>query len=559
MSSNAACLVGVSQGQFAIADRVTRGPEKQWQAARLAALARDNYHCQRCGASDRSQLDVHHQLPRSLRVDHSLTNLVTLCDGCHAALHLNLQVGLARRLIERWAVRLARWLDFQNELPKLDIDFGPVLRLLGKDRLRDGQLPVILAILQGKDVLAVRPTGSGKSLCFQIPVLLQPGAALVIEPLKALMKDQVRGLHDHQLPATFLSSDVPRPERQARLRLLEQEAWKFLYLAPERFDAAAIVDPSERERLLRFRPRHMVIDEAHTVALYGEGFRPAYAELAQIRNQLGRPQLLAFTATASPSTQRKICESLGSPQATVIVENPDRPNISLVRLPIGKDDPQRFKIIARELRTIDNGKAIVFVPTVREGLRVQAGLRAYGLPLEFFHSKGGDAAWRDQVQGRFLGRLEPTINAIVASSAFGMGIDIPDVRLVVHWQHPFSVEEYLQGFGRAGRDGRPARALLFTDHGDRGLLEYMVRDDPPQHRPDRIREIAIINAMATAFNRCFRRELIDHLLGKERSRKSLSMRIVEWVYAAKAPNLAAEACCDRCSPALTRTIWNGLA
>jgi ATP-dependent DNA helicase RecQ len=175
-------------------------------------------------------------MPRSLKVDHSAANLITLCDGCHAGLHLNLQVGLARRVVQRWSVRLARLIDFGNELPKTNLDLGPVLQVLGKARLRDGQLPVILAILAGKNVLAVRPTGSGKSLCFQVPILLSPGPGLVIEPLKALMKDQVQGLHSLQLPATFISSDVPLGERRQRYDLLEQGTWKFLYMAPERFD-----------------------------------------------------------------------------------------------------------------------------------------------------------------------------------------------------------------------------------------------------------------------------------------------------------------------------------
>jgi ATP-dependent DNA helicase RecQ len=189
----------------AVSSELADQASDEWRQARRAALLRDEYCCQRCGASKLSELDVHHRVPRSLGVDHSLANLITLCDGCHAALHLNLQVGLARGVLQRWAVRLARWLDFQRELPPGNLDLGPVLRLLGKERLREGQLPVILAILAGKDVLAVRPTGSGKSLCFQVPVLLRSGTALVVEPLKALMKDQVRGLHDAQIPATFIS------------------------------------------------------------------------------------------------------------------------------------------------------------------------------------------------------------------------------------------------------------------------------------------------------------------------------------------------------------------
>ncbi|HVA08725.1 MAG TPA: DEAD/DEAH box helicase, partial [Acidimicrobiales bacterium] len=321
-----------------------------WPVARRAALARDGFRCQKCGASNRSELDVHHRMPRSIKVDHSAANLVTLCDGCHASLHLNLQVGLARRVIQRWAVRVARLVDFRDELPKTIQDLGPVLGVLGKSTLRDGQLPVILAILAGENVLAVRPTGSGKSLCFQVPALLKPGTALVIEPLKALMKDQVRGLHDLQLPATFISSDVPLGERRQRYDLLEEDTWKFLYMAPERFDRGFISDEAEYDRLIGFRRwNYLVIDEAHTVSQYGDGFRPIYAKLAAIREQLGSPPVLAFTATASPDMRDRLCESLGIPGAKVIVENPDRTNISFTRLAYSKDNPKRMEIIARLL------------------------------------------------------------------------------------------------------------------------------------------------------------------------------------------------------------------
>ena len=301
--------------------RIKNSSDDPWPAARQAALVRDGYRCTKCGADNRSELDVHHRMPRSILVDHSAANLTTLCDGCHAALHLNLQVGLARGVIQRWAVRLARVLDFYHELPTSDVNFGPVLQVLGKQKLREGQLPIILAILAGKDVLAVRRTGSGKSLCFQVPVLLRPGTGLVIEPLIALMKDQVRGLNDLQLPATYISSAASPQERRQRYDLLEQGTWKFLYMAPERFNPTLIKDPTEYDRLCRFRPNYFVIDEAHSICQYGDGFRPSYAQLGSVRQRLGRPQVLAFTATASKDMQRHICESLGSPDAQVITES----------------------------------------------------------------------------------------------------------------------------------------------------------------------------------------------------------------------------------------------
>ncbi len=536
----------------------TSFPIDAWPAARKAALVRDGHRCQRCGAVNRSELDVHHRMPRSIKVDHSAANLITLCDGCHASLHLNLQVGLARRVIQRWAVRVARLIDLHGELPKTNLDLGPVLQVLGKTKLRDGQLPVILAILAGKNVLAVRPTGSGKSLCFQVPILLSPGTGLVIEPLKALMKDQVQGLHSLRLPATFISSDVPLGERRQRYDLLEQGTWKFIYMAPERFDPNVIRDTSEYDRLIRFRPNYLVIDEAHTVSQYGDGFRPIYAELARIRELVGSPPVLAFTATASPEMQLRVCESLGIPDATIIVENPDRANIALVRLAYSKDDPRRIEIIMRLLAKLTTGRAIIFVPTVKEGERLQRELRLRGVDLEFFHSKARDPAWRDNLQGRFDGRILPTVNAIVATSAFGMGLDIPDIRLVVHWQHPFSVEEYVQGFGRAGRDGKRSLAVLFTDERqDSKLLNYMVDKDDTPTRAQRLDDIAEMAELANTTNWCFRESLVTHLVGDTKPRRSWAMRILNWAFGEKMDIEHSQGCCDHCSPSLPADVAQG--
>jgi ATP-dependent DNA helicase RecQ len=467
-----------------------------------------------------------------------------------------MQVNLARRMMQRWATRVACLVDFNDELPRDELDLTEVLRALGKVRLREGQLPVILAVLKGNDVLAVRPTGSGKSLCFQVPTMLRAGTSLVLEPLKALMKDQVRSLQSLQIPATFISGDLSPKERLARFDLLEQGTWKFVYMAPERFDSSMVRDPSEQARLDRFRPSHLVVDEAHSIAQYGNGFRPFYARCGEIRERLGRPQVVAFTATANPAMQQEICRSLGSPGATIIVESPNRPNIALARVPMGRKDPERFRIMARVLAQVTVGRAMIFVPTVREGEIVQSGLRSHGLDLEFFHSNAGTANWRDNLQGRFDGRIEPRISAIIATSAFGMGLDIPDVRVAIHWQHPFSVEEYLQGFGRAGRDGRPSLALLFVDRAaDEGLLRWMLGREVPS--PARERDLQTMVRAANATDRCFRHELNLALGGDRPTRRSWSVRILEWAFGDRARVEPVTTCCDRCSPELDHGVRHG--
>jgi ATP-dependent DNA helicase RecQ len=239
----------------------------------------------------------------------------------------------------------------------------------------------------------------------------------------------------------------------------------------------------------------------------------------------------------------------------VIMESPDRKNISLIRLRIPKDDQRRFQIVARQIRELRDGKAIIFVPTVKVGHQVREGLAAQGIRLEFYYANAGDPAWRDQVQARFTGRLEPAINAIIATSAFGMGIDIPNVRVVIHWQHPFSVEEYLQGFGRAGRDGRPSLAVLFVDPHDRDLLRFMVtKNVPPELQAEREQEMDVIYGMAQALSSCFRKQLMSYLSAGTESKKSISIRLLEWAFGERSRTTSATACCDTCSPELARRL-----
>jgi len=532
--------------------------DEEWRIARRFALARDGYSCQGCGHSTKSELDVHHRMPRYIRVDHGPQNLVTMCDACHAGKHLNLQLGLADVMIRRWTLRIAKLIDWRRDLPKDTGAITEALRVLGKRDLRTGQLEIILAILRGEDVLVVRPTGSGKSVCFQVPTLLRPGTALVIEPLKALMKDQVKGLHRRCVPATFINGDLSPTERQLRYLHLERSTWKFLYLAPERFDGSVVVDRSEQARLRAFRPNFLVIDEAHSIVQYGRGFRPSYAQLGVIRDRVGNPQVLAFTATASPRTRSEILESISAKDATVIVESSDRPNITLARIEMSKKNAKRFEVIRRLIGSVHRGRTIIFVPTVKEGEIVQRGLQAEGLNIDFFYSGAQTAAWRDNLQGQFDGRIEPNVRTIIATSAFGMGLDIPDIRLVVHWQHPFSVEEYLQGFGRAGRDGLLSLAVLFTDSKeDSGLLRFMLERQEGGDPDERRRELAVIEGIVGDKRSCFRSALSAELGDAEKTRASLAVRIAKWALEKRSKTQRNPLCCEVCNPHLVKDVMCG--
>src|SRR5262249_48101933 len=309
-----------------------------------------------------------------------------LCDGCHAAHHPNLQGTLARRMIERWGLRLARWLDRQHQLADVDESLGATMRLLGATRFRPPQLDVILAALRGESILFVSATGSGKSLCFQIPVLLSRGYGLVISPLKALMSQQVADLPTRKIPGTFINGDLGPREKQIRYELVKNSAIKFLFCAPERFNSR-MVRPAEVEEIRRARPSYFVVDEAHCIDRWGNDFRPNYGRLGAVRTALGSPPVLAFTATAGVMSQRRILESLGVPNARVVVTGVNRPNIKLARLNV--DDELRYFVIVQLLKVMPAGRAMLFVPTVKTGKELQERLRLLGLELPFYHSRFG--------------------------------------------------------------------------------------------------------------------------------------------------------------------------
>ena len=530
--------------------------EEHWRQVRAIVLARDNRRCKGCGElCAAGEADVHHLVPRAAGGMDDPANLITLCDGCHAARHPNLQGTLARRVIERWGLRLAKWLDRRGDLTGLDESLGATLRLLGVTRFRTPQLEVVLAALRGESLLLVSATGSGKSLCFRVPILLGRGCGFIISPLKALMSQQVSDLQNRKIPGTFINGDLAPLEKEIRYTLLRNHAIKFLFCTPERFDSG-MVRPAEVEEITSAKPSYLVVDEAHCIDRWGRDFRPNYGRLRAVRSALGDPPLLAFTATAGVDSQKRILQSLGIPNARVVVTGVNRPNIALARLD-GVVDEKRYSLIMDLLRVMPPGRAMMFVPTVRMGNKLQQGLRSLGLDVPFFYSKFGNANDREMLLGRFTGRLEPAANVIICTNAFGMGLDLPNVRLVIHWQPPASVEDYLQEFGRAGRDGAPSVAVLFTGARDTGLLTYMAELTIKESDLDPAGKAAALQAkldgitqmqqQATARDVCFRSTIVKYF-GEEQSqrRQTLAVRIVEWLFSRSNQIARASGCCDKC-------------
>lgn len=535
-----------------------RAQSHEWGTVREVVLKRDGYKCKQCGVSSRAaETDVHHLLPRSAGGMDEPSNLVTLCDGCHAAHHPKLAGRLARRTIENWAVRLALWLDRHGSISEATRNFGPALRLFGLERFRDGQLPVVEAALRGHSLLVVSPTGFGKTLCFQLPAILRPGVSVVVSPLKALMSEQVSALFRRKIPCTYINSDLDSVEKGFRYQLLANNSLKLLYAAPERF---FVQNKREFEELRSLRPSFLVIDEAHCVDQWGRDFRPEYGRLSEVHKSLGSPPILAFTATAGEEMQKRILGSLGVKDARVFVRGVDRPNISLLRWEILPS--QRLEIIAQLCRipVPVGGKVMIFVPTRKIGETLEEYLRDQGLETPFYHSKLASSWEREQLIKRFVGESYPLVDRIICTSAFGMGLDVPNVRLVIHWQHPSSVEDYLQEFGRAGRDGGPSAAVLLHTRrdvsNDIGLLNFMAKGASSSTRVDASNRSAAlahrykqIEAMArlVEWEGCFRQSLIGYFQGSERAmRRSFSRRLLEWVFAEPAMPRQKVACCDAC-------------
>jgi ATP-dependent DNA helicase RecQ len=323
--------------------------------------------------------------------------------------------------------------------------------------LRPGQREAIQSVLAGRDTLVVMSTGSGKSAIYQIAGLLIEGATVVVSPLIALQRDQV----DDLAGAAQLNSSLPAGERDRALAELAEGVLEFLFLAPEQLANEEVLD-----ELAVARPSLLVVDEAHCISEWGHDFRPEYLRLGMAAEALGRPTILALTATAAPPVREEIAERLGLRDAAVLVRGFDRPNIRLA--------VERFHDDARKQRAIEAAieaapkPGIAYVATRRQADELARALGERGVTAAAYHA-GLSARERDAVQERFM---DGGLDVVAATTAFGMGIDKADVRWVYHAAIADSLDAYYQEIGRAGRDGEPAEAILFYRAEDLGLRRF---------------------------------------------------------------------------------------
>jgi ATP-dependent DNA helicase RecQ len=356
-------------------------------------------------------------------------------------------------------------------------DLDALLHRFGHTQFRPGQKRVIRDLLDGRDVMAVLPTGAGKSLVFQLAAQLLPGVTIVVSPLLALMKDQVESLENVDIKACFVNSTQSQGEARRKLEEVIGREARLLYVTPERFGNADFMDAVRTLDVSLF-----VVDEAHCLSEWGHDFRPAYLGLGHVIAELGHPATLALTATATPWVRREIVDRLGMRDPDIVVRGIDRPNLFLevIRVEDESDDYAALRRLftgggrtySPGLQTrIDasmQGCGIIYTATTQDARETALWLNEWGISADYYHGQRKKAD-RARVQEGFM---NGDIRVICATNAFGLGVDKPDVRFVIHRDVPGSVEAYYQEAGRAGRDGAFSRCVLIYRPADLGRAAF---------------------------------------------------------------------------------------
>ena len=358
-------------------------------------------------------------------------------------------------------------------VPKVTRELTRMKRTLratfGLDKLRPGQAEVMRHVLEGSNTLAIMPTGAGKSLCYQLPTLHLPGTTVIVSPLISLMKDQHDKLEDAGLDASQLNSALTAREHQENLAEIKKKESDFVFVTPERF----ITDEFLRE-LRKQAIDFVVIDEAHCISEWGHDFRPAYLSLGAAVKTLGSPPVLALTATATTEVILDIEKQLDLGKLHVVNTGIHRPNIHFEVKRVTNEREKHEELI-RVLQETD-GCGIIYCSTVKTVEALADWLKGFDFKIQKYHGRMKASDRHDNQEAFMAGELK----AIVATNAFGMGIDKPDIRFVVHYQMPGSLEAYYQEAGRAGRDGEPATCSLFYQLDDRRTHQFFLGGKHPK-------------------------------------------------------------------------------
>jgi ATP-dependent DNA helicase RecQ len=337
--------------------------------------------------------------------------------------------------------------------------------IFGLDEFRRAQREVIEEVLAGRDVLCVMPTGAGKSLCYQLPAAIQGGLTIVVSPLISLMEDQVQQLRDEGIAATLLNSSLSAKMQREVMSELENGFEGLLYVAPERFYAGSF-----QEMMKTLKPRLIAVDEAHCVSQWGHDFRPEYSLLGDVRKRFGSPPTIALTATATEDVRRDIMAQLDLTSPKVFVTGFDRPNLLYESRSIAKVKDKAADLL--KLLDEEKGSGIVYCSTRKavDEVTELLGAKLKNRPIFPYHA-GLDASDRTRNQEQFM---ETPHALAVATNAFGMGINKPDLRFVIHYNLPGTLEAYYQEAGRAGRDGLPARCIMLFSYQDKYTQDFFI-------------------------------------------------------------------------------------
>ncbi|RVT48215.1 DNA helicase RecQ [Rheinheimera sediminis] len=349
--------------------------------------------------------------------------------------------------------------------------FDTLKQAFGYSQFRHGQLEVIQACLSGQDTFVLMPTGGGKSLCYQLPALLLPYVTVVVSPLMSLMKDQVDALQANGIAAEFINSSQSREEIQDVIRRLRNQQLKLLYLAPER-----LLQPDFMSRLAEVGVSLFAIDEAHCISQWGHDFRPHYTELAQLKQYFAHVPMMALTATADPATQKDISRQLNLQQPYVSIGSFDRPNIRYTV----QEKFRPLEQVVNYLKQQEQQSGIIYCASRRKVDELTEQLASKGFQVAAYHA-GLTNEQRNSVQEAFK---KDQIQLIIATVAFGMGVNKSNIRFVIHFELPRTIEAYYQETGRAGRDGVPAEALMLVDPADIARMRSWIEKDENNSRTE---------------------------------------------------------------------------
>jgi ATP-dependent DNA helicase RecQ len=347
----------------------------------------------------------------------------------------------------------------------------------GYDSLRPSQEPVIESVMSGRDTVTIMPTGGGKSMCYQLPAVVNEGMVLVISPLIALMHDQVESLKKNGVAAGLLNSSIPKSEQMKYIKAAEEGALQLLYVSPERL----LGSQAEFIKWVKTLNLSLIaIDEAHCVSQWGHDFRPEYSRLGVLKTHFPNTPMIALTATADELTREDIVQQLKLDNPNIFISSFDRPNIRYTVEPKAQGNNATQQLVTF-VKSFDNESGIVYCLSRKTTEEVAAKLMQAGISAAPFHAGLTDER-KSMVYNAFM---QDNIQVVVATIAFGMGVDKPDVRFVAHWNMPKSIENYYQETGRAGRDGLPSEALLLYTPGDAATYRRFIDQAKPAGNPEK--------------------------------------------------------------------------